>query len=152
MSKRLQLNCAPEVPAASLANRATDAVRLGRFKDAIELLKRLIKQDPSPEWRTALADAYAGRAGTGGQGNVQGGRDRPRQYRGDGWNRQGAAAPSAMPDPSRPVSESGGACFPIRRNWQGFRFGSTAIGRAGCSLVACCSDSAGGSRGSDLRA
>ena len=62
MSKRLQLNCAPEVPAASLANRATDAVRLGRFKDAIELLKRLIKQDPSPEWRNALADAYAGRA------------------------------------------------------------------------------------------
>ena len=62
MSKRLQLNCAPEVPAASLANRATDALRLGRFKDAIELLKRLIKQDPSPEWRNALADAYAGRA------------------------------------------------------------------------------------------
>lgn len=62
MSKRLQRSSAPAVPAASLADRATDALRLGRFKDAIELLKRLIKQDPRPEWRNCLADAYAGRA------------------------------------------------------------------------------------------
>ena len=96
-----------------------------------------------PEWANSTVKILCRtRAGTGGQGNVQGSQDRPRQYRGDGWNRPGTAAPSAMPDPSRPVSESGGACFPIRRNRQGFRFGSTAIGRAGCSLVACCSHSA----------
>lgn len=62
MSKRLQRSSAPAVPAASLAERAMDALRLGRFKDAIELLKQLIKQDPRPEWRNSLADAYAGRA------------------------------------------------------------------------------------------
>jgi hypothetical protein len=62
MSKRSQRSAAPAVPAASLAERATDALRLGRFKDAIELLKQLIKQDPRPEWRNFLADAYAGRA------------------------------------------------------------------------------------------
>jgi len=75
MSKRLQLNCAPEVPAASLANRATDALRLGRFKDAIELLKRLIKQDPVRNGGNASRTLMRARAGTGGQGNVQGGRD-----------------------------------------------------------------------------
>jgi hypothetical protein len=41
-----------------------EALALERFKDAIELLKPLIKQDPRPEWRASLADAYAGRART----------------------------------------------------------------------------------------
>ena len=46
----------------SLAAKASEAMGLGDFKEAIELLKRLVKQDPLPRWRDMLADAYAGRA------------------------------------------------------------------------------------------
>jgi tetratricopeptide (TPR) repeat protein len=46
----------------SLAAKASEAMRLGGFKEAIELLKRLVKQDPQPRWCDMLADAYAGRA------------------------------------------------------------------------------------------
>jgi tetratricopeptide (TPR) repeat protein len=49
---------APEV----LAERGAQALRLGRFKDATEIFKQLIRQDPRPEWTERLADAYAGRA------------------------------------------------------------------------------------------
>lgn len=37
-------------------------MQLGDFKQAIELLKRLVKQDARPEWQDALGEAYAGRA------------------------------------------------------------------------------------------
>ena len=46
----------------SLAAKASEVMGLGDFKEAIELLKRLVKQDPQPRWREMLADAYAGRA------------------------------------------------------------------------------------------
>ena len=46
----------------SLAAKAAEAMRLGDFKEAIDLLKRLVKQNPQPEWCDSLADAYAGRA------------------------------------------------------------------------------------------
>jgi cellulose synthase operon protein C len=46
----------------SLAAKASEAMRFGDFKEAIELLKRLVKQDAQPRWRDMLADAYAGRA------------------------------------------------------------------------------------------
>jgi len=52
----------PEASPSPLASRAADALRRGDFKEAIELFRRLVKQDGRPEWRTALADAYAGRA------------------------------------------------------------------------------------------
>ena len=45
-----------------LAAKAGEAMRLGDFKEAVELLRRLVKQDPQPRWRDLLADAYAGRA------------------------------------------------------------------------------------------
>jgi cellulose synthase operon protein C len=45
-----------------LAVKATQALRLGDFKQAIELFKRLVKQDARPELRDALVEAYAGRA------------------------------------------------------------------------------------------
>jgi tetratricopeptide (TPR) repeat protein len=45
-----------------LAAKASETMRLGDFKEAIELLKRLVKQDPQPRWRDMLGDAYAGRA------------------------------------------------------------------------------------------
>jgi tetratricopeptide (TPR) repeat protein len=51
-----------EAQMCSLAAKASEAMRFGDFKEAIELLKRLAKQDPQPQWRDMLADAYAGRA------------------------------------------------------------------------------------------
>jgi len=47
---------------ATLPARAAEALRQERFKDAVELFKQLVRQDPQPDWREALADAYAGRA------------------------------------------------------------------------------------------
>jgi cellulose synthase operon protein C len=52
----------PEASPSPLASRAAEALRRGDFKEAIELFRRLVKQDGRPEWRTALANAYAGRA------------------------------------------------------------------------------------------
>ena len=52
----------PKAQMCSLAAKASEATRLGDFKEAIELLKRLVKQDPQPRWRDMLAEAYAGRA------------------------------------------------------------------------------------------
>jgi cellulose synthase operon protein C len=51
-----------EAPVPPLAAKATEALRLGDFKQAIELFKRLVKQDARAEWRDALVEAYAGRA------------------------------------------------------------------------------------------
>ena len=48
----------PEV----LAERGTQALRQSRFKEATDLFKQLIRQDPRPEWTQRLGDAYAGRA------------------------------------------------------------------------------------------
>jgi tetratricopeptide (TPR) repeat protein len=48
--------------AGALAAQAEEALRLGRFKEAVELYKQLLKQEARPEWRDALADAYVGRA------------------------------------------------------------------------------------------
>ena len=47
-----------------LADRGAEAMRLGRFKDAIEAFKHLVRQDPQPLWRERLSDAYVGRART----------------------------------------------------------------------------------------
>ncbi len=47
---------------ATLPARAAEALQRERFKEAVELFKQLVRQDPRPEWREALADAYGGRA------------------------------------------------------------------------------------------
>ncbi len=47
---------------ATLPARAAEALRQERFKDAVELFKQLVRQDPRPDWTEGLADAYAGRA------------------------------------------------------------------------------------------
>jgi tetratricopeptide (TPR) repeat protein len=47
---------------ANLPARAVEALQRERFKDAIELFKTLVRQDPQQRWRDALADAYCGRA------------------------------------------------------------------------------------------
>jgi cellulose synthase operon protein C len=46
----------------ALALRGAEALRLGRFKDATDIFKQLVRQDPRPEWTRRLGDAYAGRA------------------------------------------------------------------------------------------
>lgn len=53
---------APTAVAADLAARGAEALRLGRFKDAIEAFKGALRQEPQPDWRAALGQAYAGRA------------------------------------------------------------------------------------------
>jgi tetratricopeptide (TPR) repeat protein len=45
-----------------LAKRGADALGQGRFKDAAEIFKQLLREDPRPEWKQRLGDAYAGRA------------------------------------------------------------------------------------------
>src|SRR6266851_3773895 len=62
MSNQLRQGSLLEASAPPLASRATEAMRLGDFKQAIDLFKRLVKQDARLEWRDALAEAYAGRA------------------------------------------------------------------------------------------
>ena len=53
----------PSAPAAdALPAQAGEALRAGRFKEAVELYKQLLRQEARPEWRDALADAYIGRA------------------------------------------------------------------------------------------
>lgn len=46
----------------ALAERGAEALRLGRFKDATDFYKQLLREDPKPEWTERLGDAYAGRA------------------------------------------------------------------------------------------
>jgi hypothetical protein len=48
--------------AADLPGRAAAAFAAGRFKEATELYKALLKQERRPEWLDALAAGYAGRA------------------------------------------------------------------------------------------
>ena len=52
----------PSAPAGVLAERAAVALRQERFKEATELFKLAIRQDPRPDWKESLADAYSGRA------------------------------------------------------------------------------------------
>lgn len=54
----------PSTPVGVLAERAAEALRQERFKEATELFKLAIRQDPRPEWKELLADAYSGRART----------------------------------------------------------------------------------------
>ena len=64
MSDHLRQGSYLEVSAPPLALRASEAMRVGDFKQAIDLFKRLVKQDARTEWRDALAEAYAERART----------------------------------------------------------------------------------------
>ena len=49
-------------PPGILAERGAEALRQERFKEAIELFKQAIRQEPRPEWKEYLADAWRGRA------------------------------------------------------------------------------------------
>lgn len=62
MSHQLRQASFLEALEPPLALKARDALRVGDFKQAIELFKRLVKQEDRPEWCEALSEAYAGRA------------------------------------------------------------------------------------------
>jgi cellulose synthase operon protein C len=62
MKKPSLRGATPAAPPPGLADRGAEALRLGRFKEAMEVFKQLARQDPRPEWAHRLADAYAGRA------------------------------------------------------------------------------------------
>ena len=52
---------APSTPIGTLA-RAAEALAQERFKEAVELYKLMIRQDPRADWKESLAEAYRGRA------------------------------------------------------------------------------------------
>ena len=62
MKKPPRRGPAPSLSSDTLVVRADEALRQERFKEAVELYKQLVKQDPRPEWKHALAEAYHGRA------------------------------------------------------------------------------------------
>ncbi len=62
MMKQNPRKTQPVVSAAALDAQAAEALRLSRFKEAIELYKQLLKGEARQDWRDALAAAYVGRA------------------------------------------------------------------------------------------
>ena len=55
---------AASAPVDVLAARAAEALEQEKFKEAVELFKLVIRQEPRPEWKNSLANAYCGRART----------------------------------------------------------------------------------------
>lgn len=53
---------ADAISAEALEHEAFESLRQGRFKDAAEQFKRLVKREARPAWEQALSDAYVGRA------------------------------------------------------------------------------------------
>ena len=62
MTKPQRRSAPPPASMATLPTRAAEALQQGRFKEAVEFFKQLVRQDPRPEWKESLADAYSGRA------------------------------------------------------------------------------------------
>ncbi len=62
MSKPQRRPALPPALMQNLPERATEALAQGRFKEAIDLFKQLIRQEPRADWKAALNDAYCGRA------------------------------------------------------------------------------------------
>jgi len=52
-----------QTPTPALASQAGEALAAHRWRDAIQAYKELLKRENNADWRSALADAYAGRAG-----------------------------------------------------------------------------------------
>ena len=64
MKKRRQAPAARIASPDVLAERGAEDLKAGRFKDAVESFRQLVKLEPRPEWREALAAAYVGRGRT----------------------------------------------------------------------------------------
>ena len=62
MKKPQRRGPSPSVPIDTLAARGAEALQQERLKEAVELFKLVIRQEPRPEWKESLNEAYAGRA------------------------------------------------------------------------------------------
>jgi tetratricopeptide (TPR) repeat protein len=62
MTKPQRRSAPPPASIATLPARAAEALQQERFKEAIELFKQLVRQDPQPDWKAGLIEAYCGRA------------------------------------------------------------------------------------------
>ncbi|MBF0310888.1 MAG: hypothetical protein HQL56_15315 [Magnetococcales bacterium] len=51
------------IPAASLAERGERTMAEGKWREAVECFKQLVKAEPAAGWEKKLAEAYRGRAG-----------------------------------------------------------------------------------------
>ena len=57
-----QTHSPAHISLALLAEQGHEQMRLGRFKDAVETFKQLVRRDPQSAWKGVLDQAYAGRA------------------------------------------------------------------------------------------
>ncbi|MDO9712584.1 tetratricopeptide repeat protein [Paracraurococcus lichenis] len=57
-----QRNPVPALVLEARLAQAAEALRQDRFKEAVELLKTVVRQEPRPEWQRLLVTAYRGRA------------------------------------------------------------------------------------------
>src|SRR3954465_4767389 len=64
MKKRRQAPAARVASPDGLAQRGAEELQAGRFREAVESFRQLVKIEPRPEWREALATAYVGRGRT----------------------------------------------------------------------------------------
>ena len=64
MKKRRQAPAARIASPDVLAERGAEDLKAGRFREAVESFRQLVKIEPRPEWREALATAYVGRGRT----------------------------------------------------------------------------------------
>src|SRR4051812_25056090 len=64
MKKRRQAPAARVASPDVLAQRGIEELQAGRFREAMESFRQLVKLEPRPEWREALATAYVGRGRT----------------------------------------------------------------------------------------
>src|SRR4051812_13437902 len=64
MKKRRQAPAARIASPDVLAERGAEDLKAERFKEAVESFRQLVKIEPRPEWREALATAYVGRGRT----------------------------------------------------------------------------------------
>lgn len=62
MTKPQRRSAPPPASMANLPARAAEALQQNRFKEAVELYKQLVRQDPRPDWKQCLAESYSGRA------------------------------------------------------------------------------------------
>jgi hypothetical protein len=64
VTKRQKAQASRIASPEALVERGTEDLKAGRFKDAIESFRQLVKLEPRVEWQQSLAMAYAGRART----------------------------------------------------------------------------------------